>query len=166
MPRRGQRKSPAADEKPGVKVVVQNRQASFRYHILERYEAGMALTGSEVKSLREGGANLRDAYALVRRGELWLEKCHIAPYRSAGYAQHHPLRTRKLLLHKDEIFKLGGRVQEKGLALVPLRIYFKNGRAKCELGLARGKKVYDRRAEARRRIVEREIAAELERYRE
>lgn len=146
-------------------MVAQNRQASFRYHILERYEAGMVLTGSEVKSLREGGANLREAYAFARGGELWLEKCHISPYHSAGYAQHHPLRTRKLLLHKDEILKLGGTLQQKGLTLVPLRVYFKNGRAKCELGLARGKKVYDRRAEVRRRIAEREIEAELHRYR-
>lgn len=158
-------KSAGEAAKAGVKVVAQNRQASFRYHILERYEAGMELTGSEVKSLREGGASLRDAYAFVRRGELWLEKCHIAPYRSAGYAQHAPLRTRKLLMHKDQIWKLTGRVQEKGLTLVPLRIYFKKGRAKCELGLARGKKVYDRREEARRRVVEREIEAELQRYR-
>lgn len=164
MPRRAQRKSPAVPQS-GVKLAAQNRQASFRYHILERYEAGMVLTGSEVKSLREGGATLRDAFALVRGGELWLEHCHISPYRSAGYAQHNPLRTRKLLLHKDQIWKLAGRVQEKGLTLVPLRLYFKNGRAKCELGLARGKKVYDRRAEARRRIVDREIEEELQRYR-
>lgn len=165
MSRAARRKSPAAADKPAAKVVAQNRQASYRYHILERYEAGMVLTGSEVKSLREGGANLREAYALVRRGELWLEKCHISPYPSAGYVQHDPLRTRKLLLHKDQILKLAGRVQEKGLTLVPLRVYFTNGRAKCELGLARGKKVYDRRAETRRRILERETAAELERYR-
>ncbi len=158
------RAKPAAEES-GLKVVAQNRQASFRYAILEKFEAGMALTGSEVKSLRDGGANLREAYAFVRRGELWLEKCHISPYRSAGYAQHEPLRTRKLLLHKDQIWKLAGRVQEKGLTLIPLRIYFKNGRAKCELGLARGKKVFDRRAEARKRLDEREIEAELKRYR-
>ena len=165
MPGPGKRKSPAAGEKSANPVVAQNRQASYRYSILERYEAGMVLTGSEVKSLREGGATLRDAYALVRRGELWLEKFHISPYRSAGYAQHEPLRRRKLLLHKDQIWKLAGRVQEKGLTLVPLRIYFKNGRAKCELGLARGKKVHDRRAEVRRRILDREVEAELERYR-
>lgn len=164
MAKSAQRKAAPAD-KPAVKVVAQNRQASFRYHILERYEAGMMLTGSEVKSLREGGASLRDAYAFVRGGELWLAKCHISPYRNAGYAQHDPLRTRKLLLHKEEIEKLAGRVQEKGLTLIPLRVYFRNGRAKCELGLARGKKVYDRRAEARRRILDRETAQELERYR-
>lgn len=159
------RKSTTAAEKPAARVVAQNRQAFFRYHILERYEAGMVLTGSEVKSLREDGATLRDAYAVVRGGELWLEKCHISPYHSAGYAQHEPLRVRKLLLHKEQIFKLAGRVQEKGLTLVPLRIYFKNGRAKCELGLGRGKKVYDHRAEARRRILDRETDAELQRYR-
>jgi len=159
------RAKPSAADKSGLKVAAQNRQAAFRYTILEKYEAGMALTGSEVKSLRDGGANLREAYAFVRKGEVWLEKCHISPYRSAGYAQHEPLRTRKLLLHKDQIWKLAGRVQEKGLTLIPLRIYFKNGRAKCELGLARGKKVFDRRAEARKRLDEREIEAELKRYR-
>lgn len=165
MARTGERKKPAAGKLPPVKVVAQNRQAAFKYHILERYEAGMVLTGTEVKSLREGRANLRDAYALVRGGELWLVNLHIGPYQSAGYVQHAPLRTRKLLLHKDQILKLTGRVQEKGLTLVPLRLYFKNSRAKCELGLARGKKVYDRRAEARRRVIEREVEEELHRYR-
>jgi SsrA-binding protein len=163
MSRPSQRQSSPAE--PGLKVVAQNRQANFRYHILERYEAGIVLTGTEVKSLRAGGINLRDAYAVVRGGEAWLEKCHISPYPNAGYAQHDPLRTRKLLLRRAELHKLAGRVQEKGLTLVPLRVYFKNGRAKCELGLARGKKVYDRRAEARRRILDREVEAELHRYR-
>jgi len=161
----GEQKKSEAGKLPALKVVAQNRQAAFKYHILERYEAGMVLTGTEVKSLREGRANLRDAYALVRRGEVWLVNLHIAAYSSAGYVQHHPLRDRKLLLHKDQILKLTGRVQEKGLTLVPLRLYFKNSRAKCELGLARGKKVYDRRAEARRRVAEREIEEELYRYR-
>lgn len=165
MVRTGEREKPEAGKSPSVKVVAQNRQAAFKYHILERYEAGMVLTGTEVKSLREGRANLRDAYALVRGGELWLVNLHIAPYSSAGYVQHAPLRTRKLLLHKEQILKLTGRVQEKGLTLVPLRLYFKNSRAKCELGLARGKKVYDRRAEARRRVIEREVEEELYRYR-
>lgn len=148
-------------EKPAVKLVATNRQVPYKYHILERYEAGMALTGTEVKALREGRANLRDAYAMVRGGELWLLNCHISSYSHSGYAGHDPLRTRKLLMHKDEIGRLAGRVEAKGLALVALRIYFKKGRAKCELALVKGKKLYDRREETRRRVVEREIEQEL-----
>jgi SsrA-binding protein len=152
-------------QKPGVKLVASNRQVPYKYHVLERYEAGMVLTGTEVKALREGRANLRDAYALVRGGELWLLNLHISAYSHSGYASHDPLRTRKLLLHKQEIGKLAGRVEQKGLALVALRLYFKNGRAKCELALVKGKKVYDRREEVRRRVVEREMEQELKRYR-
>jgi len=148
-------------EKPVTKLVATNRQVPYKYHILERYEAGMALTGTEVKALREGRANLRDAYATVRGGELWLLNCHISSYSHSGYASHDPLRTRKLLMHKDEIGRLAGRVEAKGLALVALRLYFKKGRAKCELALVKGKKVYDRREETRRRVVEREIEQEL-----
>ncbi len=125
----------------------------------------MALTGTEVKALREGRANLRDAYAQIKGGEAWLLNCHISSYSHAGYASHDPLRTRKLLLHKEQILKLAGRVQEKGLTLVPVRVYFKNGRAKCELALAKGKKVWDRRETVRRRIADREIEQELKRYR-
>ena len=152
-------------QQPGVKPIATNRQVPYKYHVLERYEAGLVLTGTEVKALREGRANLRDAYALVKGGELWLLNLHISAYSHSGYASHDPLRTRKLLLHKEQISKLAGRVEQKGLALVPLRLYFRNGRAKCELALVKGKKVYDRREEVRRRVVEREMEQELKRYR-
>jgi SsrA-binding protein len=155
----------SAPEKPTVKLVASNRQVSYKYHVLERYEAGMALTGTEVKALREGRANLRDAYAIVKAGELWLFNCHISPYSHRGYASHDPLRSRKLLMHKHEIGRLTGRVEAKGLALVPLRLYFKSGRAKCELALVKGKKAYDRREQIRRRVAEREMEQELKRYR-
>ncbi len=145
----------------GRKIVAENRTVPYKYHILERFEAGMVLTGTEVKALREGRANLRDSYALIRAHEAWLLNCHVSSYSHTGYATHDPLRTRKLLLHKGEIHRLRGRVEEKGLALVPLRLYFKNGRAKCELVLVKGKKVFDRREQIRRRIVDREIAQEL-----
>ncbi len=158
-------KSKPAPAPPGRKVVAENRQIPYKYHVLERLEAGLALTGTEVKALREGRANLRDAYALVRRGEAWLIHCHISPYSHSGYASHDPLRERKLLLHSEEIGKLRGRVEEKGLTLVPVRLYFKNGRAKCELALVKGKKVWDRREEVRRRTADREIEQELKRYR-
>ena len=161
--RKAEEKKPAA--KPGVKVVAENRTVPYKYHVLERVEAGLALTGGEVKALREGRANLRDAYAIVKAGEAWLLNCHISAYSHSGYAIPEALRTRKLLLHKDQIIKLGSRVQEKGLTLVPLRVYFKDGRAKCELALVKGKKVWDRRDEIRRRTAQREIDQELKRYR-
>jgi len=152
-------------EVSGVKTIATNRQVPFKYHVLERYEAGLVLTGTEVKALREGRATLRDAFAQVQAGELWLFNCNISAYSHSGYVTHDPLRARKLLLHKDEIWKLAGKVEPKGLALVPLRLYFKNGRAKCELALVKGKKVHDRRESTRRRVVEREIEQELKRFR-
>lgn len=151
--------------KPGVKVVAENRTVPYKYHVLERVEAGLVLSGAEVKALREHRANLRDAYAVVKGGEAWLLNCHISAYSHAGYAVPDPLRSRKLLLHKDQILKLGGRVQEKGLTLVPTRFYFKNGRAKCELALVKGRKVWDRRDEIRRRTAQREIDQEMKRFR-
>ena len=154
-----------ASQKPGIKPIATNRQVPYKYHVLDRYEAGLVLTGTEVKALREGRANLRDAYALVKGGELWLLNLHISAYSHSGYASHDPLRTRKLLLHKEEIGKLAGRVEQKGLALVPLRLYFRNGRAKCELALVKGKKIYDRREEVRQRVTKREMEQELKRYR-
>lgn len=157
--------SKKVQSKPGVKVVAANRQVPYKYHVLERHEAGLVLNGTEVKALREGRANLRDAYAIVKGGELWLLNCHISLYSHAGYTAPDPLRTRKLLMHKDEIARLAGRAEPKGLALVPLRVYFKNGRAKVELALVRGKKVWDRRDEIRRRTAQREIEQELKRYR-
>ena len=160
------RKKPAAaPEKPARKIVAENRQVPYKYHVLDRYEAGLVLTGTEVKALREGRANLRDAYARVKAGEMWLLNCHISAYSHSGYASHDPLRTRKLLLHRLQIGKLRGRVEEKGLTLVPLRFYFKDGRAKCELALVKGKKVYDRREETRRWVISRETEQELKRYR-
>ena len=130
----------------GEKLIATNRQARFEYFILEAYEAGIALTGTEIKSIRAGKLNLRDAYAQVKDGEVWLIGMHISPYEQAGtYFQHDPMRPRKLLLHRREILKLRQEVGQKGLTLVPLRLYLKRGRAKIELGLAKGKKLYDKR---------------------
>jgi SsrA-binding protein len=130
---------------PVHKSICKNRKARFQYTIEETIEAGLVLTGSEVKSLRAGGANLSDAYAQVRGTELFLHKAHIAPYVHAGNANHLPERVRKLLLHRREIHRLGGRLRERGLTLVPIEMYWKNGRAKVELGLGRGKKLHDKR---------------------
>lgn len=137
-------------------MVAQNRAASYNYHLLEKFEAGLVLTGTEVKSLREGKASIRDAYAAIRRDEIWLLNCHIPEYLPGGPFNHEPLRPRKLLLSRREIDKLIGKTQPKGLTLVPLRIYFKNGKAKCEIALARGKKHYDRRQAERDREARRE----------
>ncbi|HTO54681.1 MAG TPA: SsrA-binding protein SmpB [Myxococcota bacterium] len=130
---------------PARKSICKNRKARFQYSIEETIEAGLVLTGSEVKSLRAGGANLVDAYAQVHGTELFLHKAHIAPYVYAGRENHLPERVRKLLLHRREIHRLGGRLRERGLTLVPIELYWKNGRAKVELGLARGKKLHDKR---------------------
>jgi SsrA-binding protein len=130
---------------PARKSICKNRKARFQYHIEETVEAGLVLTGSEAKSLRAGAANLSDAYAQVQRGEVYLLKAHIAPYTNAGKYGHAPERPRKLLLHRREIDRLGGRLREKGLTLVPIELYWKDGRAKVELGLGRGKKLHDKR---------------------
>lgn len=132
-------------ENQAVKIVTDNRKARHEYFILESYEAGMALQGTEVKSLRLGKANLQDAYARVENGEIFLYNMHISPYEQGNRFNHDPKRTRKLLMHKYEIDKLFGKVREKGLTLVPLKVYFSRGRAKIELGLAQGKKLYDKR---------------------
>lgn len=142
-----------------------NRQAQYLYHLLERFEAGIELTGTEVKSIREGKVNLKDSYAVVKRGEVWLVACHISPYSSGSYFNHDPLRERRLLLHRQEIHKLAGRTQEKGLTLVPTRLYTKNNRIKCELALAKGKKVYDRRETERRRTIDRETQQAIREHR-
>ena len=139
--------------------VATNRQASFRYQLLEKIEAGIALQGSEVKSLRQGAVQLKDAYAEVRDGELWLRNMHIAPYQPAARENHDPERPRKLLLHRREIERLIGKTAERGLTLVPTRVYFNGPRAKVELALARGKEVHDKR----RSIKERETKREIER---
>jgi SsrA-binding protein len=149
----------------GELVVAQNRRAPHDYELLERYEAGLELRGSEVKSLRQGHASLREAYAEFRGGELWLEHCHIPPYAAAGRLNHDPLRPKKLLLHRHELDRLAGQVRQKGLTVVPLRIYFRNGIAKCELALARGRRSVDRRAAEREREARREAAEALYRWR-
>jgi SsrA-binding protein len=145
-----------ADER--FKIVVTNRKAYHDYFIEEKVEAGIVLKGTEVKSLREGRANLQDSYASVHKGEIFLHHCHISPYSHGNIMNHDPLRARKLLLHKNEINRLIGKTQLKGLTLVPLRIYFsKRGHAKVEIGLAKGKKQYDRRESIRAREAGREV---------
>ncbi len=145
-------------EPDGPRTIASNKKAFHDYVIEERYEAGLVLTGSEVKSLREGRANLKDAYARVLNDEVFLLGAHISPYAAASYQNHDPTRTRKLLLHRKEIQRLVGKTAQRGLTLVPLRLYWKDGRAKVELGLARGKRQYDKREAERRREAQREIA--------
>ena len=143
--------------------VATNRQASHRYHLLERFEAGIALTGTEVKSLREGKAQLKDSYAVVRDGEVWLVGVYIPPYGPASRENHDPERDRKLLLRRSEIDRLVGRTRERGLTLVPTRIYFSGprSRAKVEIALARGKDLYDKREAMRKRDMARDVEREL-----
>jgi SsrA-binding protein len=153
------------DKDAGIKIISDNRQARFLYEILETYEAGIQLTGTEVKSIREGKVNLKDGYALIRNDEAWLLNVHISPYQASGqYFNHEPRRTRKLLLHRREISKLIGQVEQKGLTLVPLKLYFKNGWIKISIGLAKGKKLHDKRETLKRRQDEREIARAMKRY--
>lgn len=137
---------------------IENRRARHEYHILESLEAGLVLTGTEVKSIRAGGASLSEAYARFRDGEAWLMGMHVPPYKQGSFSNADPNRPRKLLLHKEQIANLQGRVSEKGLTIVPLRLYFTRGMAKVQLGLARGKKLWDKRADVAKRDVEREIA--------
>ena len=144
---------------PGRKFICQNRKARHDYHILDAFEAGIALTGTEVKSLRAGRANLKDAYAQIENEEVFLHNMHISPYEEGGRYNHDPTRTRKLLLHKSEIRRLFGRVQLKGLTLIPLALYFSKGRVKVELGIARGKKEIDKRED----LAERDAKREMER---
>ena len=142
-----------------VKIVTENRKARHEYFILETYEAGLALTGTEVKSLRAGKANLQDSYARVENAELMLYNMHISPYDQGNRFNHEPKRIRRLLMHKQEIMRLLGKTREKGLALIPLKVYFKDGLAKVELALAKGKKLYDRRDD----IAERDARREMDR---
>jgi SsrA-binding protein len=143
--------------------VVTNRQASYRYNLLERFECGIVLTGTEVKSLREAGGQLKDAYATIRDGEVWLVGMHIAPYGPASRENHDPERLRKLLLHRREIDRLTGQTRERGLTLIPTRVYFAGpgSRAKVEIALARGKDIYDKREAIRRRETARDVEREL-----
>lgn len=149
----------------GTKLIAQNRKARFDYHIEDSVEAGLQLTGTEVKSCRDGRVNLADAYALVRDGEAWLLQCHISPYSHGNRANHDPMRPRKLLLHRSEIENLAAKVAQEGRTLVPLRLYFKHGLAKAEIGIARGKKAYDKRATQATRDAERTMRRELGRRR-
>jgi len=142
----------------GEKIITTNRKASFGYHLMERFEAGMQLTGSEVKSLRTSSANLAEAYAVIKKGELWLINSNISPYEPANYLNHKPKRDRKLLLHKRELIKIDQKLKERGLTLVPTKLYFKGGRAKCEIALAKGKKSYDKRESIKKRDIDRELA--------
>ncbi len=141
------------------RLIAENRKARHDYHVLETWEAGLALLGTEVKAIREGRVNLRDSYARVGDGEVWLMNVHISPYSHRGYAEHAEMRQRKLLLHRHEIRKLIGRTVEKGLTLVPLEMHFKKGRVKVLLALAKGKQAHDKRETLRRRDIDRETRA-------
>ncbi len=154
MAKGGKRKIGAGD-------VASNRQAAYRYELLDRLEAGMVLRGTEVKALRDGGAQLKDGYATIRDGELWLHNVHIPPYPPAARDNHEPERDRKLLAHRKEIEKLIGRVHERGLTLVPTRIYFRDGRAKAEIALARGKDQFDKRETIKERESKRDMQRAL-----
>ena len=153
------KKAKADEEKDDSQLIADNRKAYHDYHILETFEAGIALLGTEVKGIREGRANLRDSYARVDGGEVWLFNVHINPYTHRGYVDHDPKRKRRLLLHKHEIRKLIGKTGEKGLTLVPTRMYFKNGKIKVAIALAKGKQAHDKRETIRRREVDRETRA-------
>jgi SsrA-binding protein len=145
----------------GRKLIAQNKKARHDYHIDDTFEAGLVLTGTEVKSLRAGRASLLDAYADISEGEAWLHNAHIPEYSQGTWTNHAPRRKRKLLLHRAEIDKMARKVNERGLTIVPLALYFKDGRAKVEIGIARGKKSYDKRQAIARRDVEREVTREL-----
>ena len=147
------------------RVIADNRKAFHDYHVLETYEAGVMLLGTEVKSIREGSVNLRDSYARVDRGEVWLLNLHIGPYSHMGYASHEDRRARKLLLHAHEIRKLIGKTIERGMTLVPLRMYFKNGRVKVALALAKGKQAHDKRDAIKKREVDRETRSAVKAHR-
>ena len=149
----------------GERVLATNRKALFHYEVLDRAEAGLVLVGTEVKSVREGGLNFSDSYVDFRGGELFLVGCRIAPYSHGNFLNHPPERDRKLLLHKREIRKLGGRATERGLTLVPLRVYMKNGRVKMEIGLARGKHAHDKREAIKKKDQEMEVREAVRRRR-
>ncbi len=152
---------PKTEREEAQANVAENRKAFHDYHILETLEAGVALLGTEVKAIREGRVNLRDSYARVEDGEVYLYNVNISPYSHRGYADHEPLRRRKLLLHREEIRKLIGKTVERGMTLVPVRMYFKNGRVKVAVSLAKGKKEYDKRETIKRRETDRETRAAI-----
>jgi len=155
------KRAPAVENK--IKILADNRHAAHNYHLMERFEAGMALTGTEVKSARDGKIQLKDSYAEVVNREVWLVNAHISPYSHGNRQNHDPLRRRKLLLHRQEIDKLQGKTREKGLTLIPTKVYLKHGRIKCELALGRGKKLHDKREAERTRTQEAEARAALRR---
>ncbi len=150
-------KADKADERPSIKVVADNRRARHEYEILETIEAGLALSGTEVKSIRQGKANLQDSFAKIEDNEIWLYRCHISPYDFGNRFNHDPLRKRRLLVHRRQINKLKAQTQEKGLALIPLKLYFKKNWAKIDLALARGKQLYDKRQSIAKRENQRQI---------
>jgi len=153
------------DAKPAPKQFAVNRQASHLYHLFERFEAGVELMGTEVKSVREGKINLKDSYVDVKNGQAFLIDCHISPYTSGSYMNHEPRRDRRLLLHRQELDKLAGRVQERGFTMVPTRVYLKKNLIKCEIALAKGKKVYDHRDASRQRTIDREAQQDIHEHR-
>jgi len=164
MARSGKKRKDAEEDKGGRTPVIINRKARHDYHIIESMEAGLALAGSEVKSIREGNINLKDAYARIKDGEVWLIGLHISPYKHLNtFFPYDPLRDRKILLHKNQIKKLTAAVREKGLTLVPLKIYFKRGLAKLELGVGKGKRVHDKREDLKQRAAQREIDRAMKR---
>jgi SsrA-binding protein len=147
------------DRKKAERIIADNRKAHHDFHLIETFEAGVALVGTEVKAIREGRVNLRDSFARADGGEIFVHNVHIGAYSSRGYADHEPLRPRKLLLHRQEIQKLIGKTTERGMTMVPVRMYFKNGRVKIAISLAKGKKDYDRRETIKRREIDRETRA-------
>src|SRR4051794_25908896 len=159
---KNKRRDPTA---AGNRDAAVNRIASHNYFLLEKFETGVVLSGTEVKSVREGLTNLKDSYGLVKDGELWLLNCHIGPYQHGNIFNHAPLRTRKLLMHKEEIRKLIGKTQQRGLTLIPTRMYFKNGKVKVEIALAKGKQLWDKRETERRRTADNEAREAISRSR-
>lgn len=153
-------------KKSGDKIIAKNRKAGFEYHFVEKYDAGMVLTGTEVKSLREGNVNLVDSYVDIKNGEAWLMSMYIAPFKHGNIHNHEPTRPRKLLLHRREIEQITRGLEAKGLTVVPLQLYFERGLAKCKIALARGKKMHDKRASIQEKDTKREIAREMKRARE
>ena len=150
-------KQPAQQDKPAIKVVADNRRARHDYELIEFYEAGIELAGTEVKSMRQGKANLQDSFARVEDGQLWLYNCHISPYDHGNRFNHDPVRKRRLLMHRREIQKIKSRMQEKGLTLVPLKLFFKRNWVKVDLALARGKHLYDKRESIAKRDTKRQL---------
>lgn len=149
----------------GIKIITENRKARFDYSIIDTFEAGMELRGSEVKSLRDGNCQLKDSYVVFVGAQMYLQNAHIGVYKSSSYNNHEPERRRRLLMHRHEIDKLGAQVQEKGLSLIPLKMYFKNGRAKIQIALAKGKKAHDKRDSIKERDVKRDLSKTMRRDR-